>query len=90
MARIKRMSVALVLAVIMVMAFAGTALAFNPPGNSGLSGVECFPATSPAGFNPGGGFVGPWNATDAPPSMHNPAQPIEVGPETDTRTCTLA
>ena len=84
MARIKRMSLALVLALIMVMAFAGTALAFKPPGNSGLSGVECFPATGPAGFAPMAGFVGPWNATEPFDG------PLAVGPEADTRTCTLA
>ena len=52
MSRIKRMSVALVLALIMVMALAGTALAFDPPDhNNG---------------EPGG--VAPWLATNAGPS----------------------
>ncbi len=83
MARTVRLSVALVIALIMVMALAGTALAFKPPGQSGLTGVECFPATGPAGFDPPGGFVGPWNATEPF------GGPLVVGPEADTRTCTL-
>ena len=81
MTHIKRMSLTLVLALIMVMALAGTALAFKPPGNSGLSGVECFPATGPAGFDPMGGFVGPWNATPAGPAA-SPIGPIDIGDET--------
>ena len=81
MTHIKRMSLALVLALIMVMALAGTALAFNPPGNSGLSGVECFPAFDKAHFDPMNGFVGPWNATPAPPAA-SPVGPIPVGDNT--------
>ena len=75
MSRIKRMSLALVLALIMVMALAGTALAFNPPDNA-PSGVGadllCAPDTFPAagigvGLQGGGG---PWNATDAGPNAN--------------------
>jgi len=77
--RLVRFIVVLGLAVSMMVVTAGAALAFNPPGNSGLSGVECFPAFDKAHFAPGAGFVGPWNATDAPPSVHNPEQPIPVG-----------
>ncbi len=71
MARIKRMSVALVLALIMVMAFAGTALAFDPPDHNNASGI-CgfdFPAFG-IGVGTSGepGGVAPWLATNAGPS----------------------
>jgi len=91
MARIKRMSVALVLALIMVMAFAGTALAFDPPDNedaSSLSGVAGFPASgvlvdedgnpaNPPGVDPGSGAFGPWNAV-VPTANPGVASPIDL------------
>ncbi len=85
MSRIVRLSVALVIALMMVIAFAGAALAFNPPDKndaSGLCGTVNFPAFNKAGFAPMAGFVGPWNAV----SPFNPSPqgaPIDFGPMPD-------
>jgi len=83
MSRIVRLSIALVFAIMMMIAFAGAALAFNPPDNA-PDGVGAnnlcetdFPAFDKAGFNPPGGFVGPWNATDV--GVANSPGPIDFG-----------
>ena len=68
MARTVRLSVALVIALIMMMALAGTALAFKPPGNSGLTGVGTFPAI--VNGNPDFAGGGPWNATGCGASVN--------------------
>ena len=84
MARIKRMSLTRVLALIMVMALAGTALAFQPPGGE-LCGTENFPEWTKANDNaidPPNGNLGPWNAVFNPAGPDkNGDGPIEFGPE---------
>ena len=90
--RIVRLVVAVGLALSMMLVGAGAALAFNPPDNApdgvgadNLCAPGTFPAFNKAGFNPPGGFVGPWNATDAgfePPNSPGPidftfARPIQ-------------
>ena len=77
MARIKRMSLALVLALIMMMALAGTALAFNPPDNApvGVGANNLCETDFPAGAPGEGAFgtgVGPWNAAQFNPAGVNP------------------
>ena len=71
MSRIVRLSLALVFAIMMVIAVAGAALAFDPPDHdnaSGLCGTD-FPANDDApGVNPAGGAAGPWHATKAGPN----------------------
>lgn len=81
---IKRMSLALVLALTMVMALAGTALAFDPPDHdneSGLCGVDLFRAigalpedADPPGFAGGGG---PWNSTSKGASVNPSGKGID-------------
>ena len=91
MARTVRLSVALVIALIMVMALAGTALAFNPPDNAPV-GVGAnnlcrlnFPAAG-IGVGPGtpGGF-GPWHATSAA----DPPGPIPFGSNPPDNVCVV-
>ena len=86
------------IALMMVIAFAGAALAFNPPDNApdgvgadNLCAPGTFPAFNKAGFTPGAGFVGPWNATDADtnPPPNSPG-PIDAGFVEDTNECTPA
>jgi hypothetical protein len=65
MVRMVRISTALLFALMMMIATAGAAQAFDPPDNdnaSGLCGVALFPAIGVGQFPMGGG---PWNATPA-------------------------
>ena len=90
MSRTIRLSLALLFALMMVIATASGALAFNPPNNvengvgaNALCAPPTFPAFSKAGFMPGAGFVGPWNATDAatnPPPNSAGHSRIDAGP----------
>ena len=79
MSHIVRLSVALVIALMMVIAFAGAALAFNPPDKAPIgvgANTICqtnFPAGAPGGTRFGDG-VGPWNA-----AQFNPG-PSDLGP----------
>ena len=92
MSRTVRLSLALLFALMMVIAFAGAALAFNPPDKAPV-GVGAnnlcetnFPANGDApGVNPGGGAAGPWHATKTGPAQ-NPSPgdgPIDFGTEDD-------
>ncbi len=83
MSRTVRLSLALLFALMMVIATASAALAFDPPDKndaSSLCGLN-FPAlgtANPTGIGPPGGGGGPWNAT----LVFNPAGvgAIEFGP----------
>ena len=83
MARTIRLSVSLVLALIMVMALAGTALAFNPPNNPNGVGANslCEPPAFPGNDDAPGlqapGSPGPWHATEK--AGVNPAMINGVG-----------
>ncbi len=86
MSRTVRLSLALVFALMMVIATAGAALAFDPPDNdnaSGLCGTN-FPAIgalsgdeNPPGVDPGSGAAGPWHATDTGPSPNPSGKAID-------------
>ncbi len=72
MARTVRLSLALLFALMMVIASASAALAFQPPGESGLTGFE-FPAIENTAFTDGMGLnpmpnAGPWHATECGPN----------------------
>ena len=83
MSRAVRLSLALLFALMMVIATASAALAFDPPDNdnaSTLCGLN-FPAlgkANPNGIGPPDGGAGPWNAT----IQFNPAgvSAIDFGP----------
>jgi hypothetical protein len=83
MARTVRLSAALVLALIMVMALAGTALAFNPPNNPNGVGANslCEPPAFPGNDDAPGlqapAAAGPWHATEK--AGLNPAIAVGIG-----------
>ena len=88
MSGIVRLSLALLFALMMVIATASAALAFAPPGESGLDGFG-FPAAGvgvgPDANGTDGGFrPGPWNATKAGSADCVPAadvtNPNPIGP----------
>ena len=88
MSRIVRLSLALLFALMMVIATASAALAFDPPANrsgnddaSSLCELE-FPAIGAPGVDPmGGGGLGPWHAVFGGPDFNGANQigPIPFG-----------
>ena len=89
--RIVRLIVAVGLALSMMLVSAGGALAFAPPGNSGLDGFD-FPAITEGPFEVfvEGGMChptlpngGPWNAVDIGPF----GGPLEFGTPADPANC---
>ena len=98
MSRIVRMSLALLFALMMVIATASAALAFNPPNNveNGVGANSlCAPGTFPAwgigvgadedGNLLGPGGLGPWNATKGGPGTN--AGPLDTSFVADTNEC---
>ena len=87
MVRTVRLSAALVIALIMVMALAGTALAFNPPNNPNGVGANalCDPPQFPGNDDAPGlqapGSPGPWHATEK--AGVNPAMIVGIGLDGD-------
>ena len=101
MSRTVRLSLALLFALMMVIATASAALAFDPPAHgaadrsaaAAMTGVAAFPAVANEGTPhvPGpGGFpnAGPWHATGCGP-FPNPSGGVADGPIDfdDTGTC---
>ena len=82
MSRIVRLSLTLMIALMMVVAFAGSALAFEPPGKSGLTAFD-FPAINNTDFTGECGVgttmpnTGPWNASVTSP--RGSVGPIPLG-----------
>ena len=86
MPRMIRPLLALLFALMMVIATASAALAFEPPGNSGLTGFD-FPAITGAGGNATGPFevvLIPGLGTGCHPTLPNggPWNAVDVGPFT--------
>ena len=94
MSRIVRLSLALLFALMMVIATAGAALAFDPPDNAAdgsaaaaMTATAGFPAIANGTFLPGpGGFpnAGPWHATECGPNPSPASESATTdGPLTD-------
>ena len=88
MSRTIRLSLALLFALMMVIATASAALAFQPRGNSALTGFE-FPAITNfapdvGAVGPGSGVLGPWHATLCGGDISHRNGPIEFD---DTGEC---